>query len=142
MGRAHVCAISDGLVFCYGDNADGALGRGRYAADRRLPAMPIAIGEPIRELVAGNGHTCARAADSDKTWCWGTNSFGELGKGPFARKTEPELVLNLPAGTVAELVAADDHTCARMIDGNSASVTYCWGLNENGQVNPEVAAAS
>jgi alpha-tubulin suppressor-like RCC1 family protein len=140
MGTEHVCALSDeNKLFCYGDNTHGALGSGHYTTDSASTPKPIAIGEhTYLEIAAGDDHTCALTRPSPEgpteTWCWGSNSFGELGKGKSARTYVPREIA-LP-GDVEEIIAADDHTCARTTRWNGDTETYCWGLNTRGQVLP------
>ncbi len=73
---------SDGRVFCWGSNADGACATGAQQPDGTvipssvLPreiAFPRGVALPVRAIVAGDGHACALARD-DLPWCWGRNA--------------------------------------------------------------------
>jgi alpha-tubulin suppressor-like RCC1 family protein len=140
MGRSHVCALSNERLFCYGDNDHGALGRGTYTPSRVLPPEPIAItGSSFLAIAAGDDHTCALTKSTEQasveTWCWGSNSFGELGQGTVARKLVPTRVKL--QGKAEEIVAGDDHTCARVTLEPNNKAVYCWGLNVHEQAVPQ-----
>jgi alpha-tubulin suppressor-like RCC1 family protein len=93
-GLLHTCAVlSDGSVWCWGDNQAGQIGTGVLTADggdgaatgfnpadvlyptqvAGLPAHAVAVG-------AGYQHTCALLVGG-AVMCWGSNQFGELGGG-------------------------------------------------------------
>jgi alpha-tubulin suppressor-like RCC1 family protein len=83
------------------------------------------------QVAVGAGHICALRPDRT-VWCWGSDYK------PWATTT-PGL-LNTTVGTtlpkdigltdVAEIRAAEMHTCARKLDGT----LWCWGHNEAGQL--------
>lgn len=79
------------------------------------------------ELVAGGGHTCARAKGG-KVRCWGRGAHGQIGHGKNSDALVPETVVALPA--VARLTAARDRVCAL---GSDRKVR-CWGRNDQGQL--------
>ncbi len=140
IGSDHACAATDDeTAFCWGDNYLGALGNGRYEADRS--DLQAVVGLPattaITEMSANFEHTCVLLAD-DSVRCWGSNSKGELGNGEASRKLTPtKIELGTTPTTIDELVAGDQHTCAR-----AGSTTWCWGLNDKRQVLPSSPAAS
>ncbi len=69
---------------------------------------------------AGHDHTCGITADR-AAYCWGNNSYGQLGDGSTSGSATPVAV----AGGVgfAALSAGVFHTCG-LTTGGSA---YCWG---------------
>jgi alpha-tubulin suppressor-like RCC1 family protein len=85
-GNGHVCAVHGGdkSVSCWGINNLGQLGN----KTRDTVYGPVALSAPegaaplanVVAISAQNYHTCARTADS-KVYCWGDNSFAELGTG-------------------------------------------------------------
>lgn len=86
VGREHTCARrTDGTLWCWGGNHFGQLGNGTVGG---TPGAPTPTPEPVQvgslatwlEVAGGDYHTCARQTDGT-LWCWGTNSFGELGDG-------------------------------------------------------------
>ena len=80
-GMYHTCAITtSGLTQCWGDNMYGAIGDGT-GVDRLVPTAPALGGVAMTQLSTGLGQsTCGIAANSD-VYCWGLNSYGQLGDG-------------------------------------------------------------
>jgi alpha-tubulin suppressor-like RCC1 family protein len=82
VGDDFVLALSrTDRLFCWGSNAEGACATGAQREDGAVePAtvtaheivLPPGFSRPIREVVAGDGHACALAADR-LPWCWGRN---------------------------------------------------------------------
>jgi alpha-tubulin suppressor-like RCC1 family protein len=63
-------------------------------------------------------------------WCWGNNTFGQIGIGTAgAPQTSPVQVGVL--STWASVSAGGNHTCARQ---GTDSTLWCWGLNTNGRL--------
>jgi len=93
-GLLHTCAVlSDGSVWCWGDNQAGQIGTGVLTADggdgaatEFNPADVLyptqVVGLPAHALAVGAGyqHTCALLVGG-AVMCWGSNQFAELGGG-------------------------------------------------------------
>jgi alpha-tubulin suppressor-like RCC1 family protein len=78
-------------------------------------------------LNAIHRHTCL-ATDDGKVWCWGDNTYRQLGDGTDRPGLHPVLVRNLP-GPAAKVFVGYGHTCALLRNRE----VYCWGKNQNGQ---------
>ncbi len=133
-GDAHTCALlGDKTVVCWGDNGHGQLGDGK-TTNLTQPAMPVFRLTGVAQIVAGGEHTCARMANGT-AFCWGSNSFGQLGIGK-KQLTPAEPVAGLGGTGVLEgieaLAAAGELTCALLRDGRVA----CWGRNDMRQIEP------
>lgn len=132
VGYAHVCARTEaGRVLCWGRNNWGQLGDGT-TVDRKAP-VELAVSDAV-ELAIGNFHGCARIGDGS-VQCWGRDMDprGES-MGPDDRHTigaTPKAMQWL--ADVAQIVAGDDHACAR----TSAGEVLCWGSNDGGQLGDE-----
>lgn len=124
-GNQFTCALSGGMVKCWGHNGSGQLGDGTTAR-RPTPVAVSGITTAV-EIVAGRDHSCARLA-SGSVVCWGDNGYGQLGDGTTARRLTPSPVAGL-VDAVA-LAAGDRHTCALTASGG----VKCWGANASGEV--------
>ena len=82
-------------------------------------------GTKVTQISVGGSHVCALAANN-QIYCWGTNSFGELGNNSTIDSSVPIAVDTsgvLNGKTIAQVSAGSTHTCA--ID--TAGQAYCWG---------------
>lgn len=129
MRRSIVLAAAHALAF-------GALG-----------AVPVTAQAPpqFASLVLGEANTCGLTAEG-VAYCWGDNTFGQLGDGTRDRRTIPTPVggglrfrLLSIAGSVDEVTdpfgrAVKDlkgvHVCGITTD----SAAFCWGADAMGQV--------
>jgi alpha-tubulin suppressor-like RCC1 family protein len=85
-------------------------------------------GNEFINIATGGRHTCGVRADGN-TYCWGENTFGQLGNGTTANQylptgiTEPSIY---PASEKFALSAY--HTCLI----NQQNQLFCWGSNQDG----------
>ena len=105
-----------------------------------------AFGEPaagasgqsgFTELSAGYHTTCG-VTSTHRAYCWGTNTYGQLGNGTVTKETAPAEVLK-GAGpsstgtylsTIAQVSEGQNTTCAV----STTKYVYCWGHNNKGQL--------
>ena len=135
LGSAHTCGLAvDGAVYCWGDNSQGQLGTdstpavcGIHATHCQLAPIRAAAGHVFTTLAAGASHTCALAA-AGAVYCWGSNSYGQLGTGDTVSGAAPRLVTGGIAFT--SVSAGRLQTCALTSGGQA----YCWGSNSNGEL--------
>ncbi len=127
-GGAHSCARkTDGTGWCWGRNESGQLGDGT-TVNSSGPVKVAALGTDTYEVAAGGEHTCVRKTDNT-LWCWGANTFGQLGNGSSSGSPAPVAVSEL--GTAVSAVAlGSTHSCARKADWT----LWCWGENSSGQL--------
>jgi alpha-tubulin suppressor-like RCC1 family protein len=128
-GIDHTCAVTGGLVQCWGGNAGGELGNGTTTPS----TSPVSVSGPtgVVDVVAAEGaeNTCAIDGNG-ALWCWGDNTFGELGFGPGVLSTlVPNLVSGLGAGVVG-VANGFTHTCANTKNGS----LDCSGIDTVGQL--------
>jgi len=128
----------DGVVQCWGLNADGLLGAGKLddilVGDRlgELPAVEVALGGDAVDLVGGARHACALMT-TGKVRCWGSNESSQLGHKVTQAVGDDETPAaqgDLAIAGVVQLAAGRGHTCALTGDGD----VFCWGLSSFGQV--------
>lgn len=125
----HGCIVGvSGAVYCWGFNANGALGDGS-TVDRMTPVRVKGLGERIVQVAAGYMHTCA-IGESRRVYCWGWNGQGQLGNGPERPFEEDRRFRPARVPGLADIVqlAIASHTCAL----DSAGRVSCWGYNEFG----------
>jgi alpha-tubulin suppressor-like RCC1 family protein len=138
LGRAHSCAaLDEGTAWCWGDNSRRQLGDGTLSF-KRLPVQvrgPGGVGvlDGVVRIAAGGRHTCALRSDGT-LWCWGDNSYRQLGDGTQSDRAFPTQVVG-PDGLgllegVETLSLGREHTCASRGDGSA----YCWGYGGSGRL--------
>ncbi len=90
----------------------------------------------VGAVVAGFSHTCA-LDNGDVAYCWGGNSYGQLGNDTTTISPFP---LAVSGGlTFSSLAAGYAHTCGI----STAGQAYCWGDNESGALgNPGAGSSS
>jgi alpha-tubulin suppressor-like RCC1 family protein len=145
-GMLHTCAVSASrAAWCWGWNGEGQVGGQDTSV---VIAEPGLVGFGYRSVSAGGLHTCA-VRENGSAWCWGFSAEGQLGNDTTARRinqpiavegglvfqTDPLLVPpepdpNFPLPPGPFIAAGHSHTCAIATSGQ----TWCWGLNENGQL--------
>jgi alpha-tubulin suppressor-like RCC1 family protein len=126
-GDSHTCAARFGVLYCWGANADGRLGQGE--GDDKDRSAPARVGPDADWIAVATGvaHTCALKQDGS-VWCFGANTFGQLGQGTQASSAVP-LPVVLPAKAV-QLSSEANTVCVVLEDG----ALYCWGRNFEGNI--------
>ena len=128
-GRSNTCAIADGAAYCWGYAGFGALGSGTVDS-----AMPIAVtgalsGKKVTAISVGTvSETSVCAVADGGAYCWGSNTYGQIGDGTTTAQNAP-VAVSLGAQPVTDIAAGGFTTCA--VAGGNA---YCWGLNEFGEL--------
>lgn len=83
VGGEHTCGLRGQLLQCWGWNADGRVGDGTIDW-RTAPGSPVAGSLAWKALSVGERHNCG-ITTNDFLYCWGDNTFGQLGLGMSAR---------------------------------------------------------
>ena len=121
-GTTHTCAVrTNGVVYCWGEGAFGALGRGDTITSV-IPA-PIASAERFVLVRSGRLRSCAIALDG-AAWCWGLEWESTAGNVDFFhQRLLPHRIDGLPP--LRDISISASSTCALTIDG----VALCWEAN-------------
>ncbi|GAA0794253.1 RCC1 domain-containing protein [Spirilliplanes yamanashiensis] len=83
----------------------------------------------LGKIAAGGDHTCA-ARVNGTVWCWGDNTWGQVGTGVAGGvQTTPRRVPGLTG--VTDVAAGDRSTCAV---AEAARRVWCWGSDADGQL--------
>ncbi len=123
------CAISDGDVYCWGSNVRGKVSV-NAPSDAFTSPQRIPLPAKVTSISGGYNHECAITTEvPPQAYCWGDNSFGQLGVdvskqlygGPFRVPV---------ADGLASVAAGMDHSCGL----TPAGVAYCWGNGPFGQL--------
>lgn len=127
-GDGHTCGVRGaGLLFGWGRNTAANLGLGQTNDQQRRVATQIGEDADWQAVVSGQDSSCG-IRSGDQLFCWGGNSFGNLGLGD----AQPRLVPTRVAPEVRWVQVAIDtfHGCG--IDAESS--LYCWGRGIEGQL--------
>jgi alpha-tubulin suppressor-like RCC1 family protein len=131
--RQTSCAVTAaGGAMCWGNNDYGQIGDGSQTdtgnSISHYGARDVAgLTGGVRQVAAGEHHACALKNDGS-VWCWGDNSYGQVGDGTSVKRLTPVQVSGID-GAVA-IDAGLSHTCAL----TAAGAVYCWGRNERGEI--------
>jgi len=136
-------AASDGSAWCWGYGEYGQLGNGGTANSTLASQVMANADTPfadVAEVRIGFESSCARRTDGS-VWCWGANSYGELGI-PSASMASSYYPVQVPfAGTSAQTTATRlaagswETFCAIMQDTS----VVCWGYNGSAQAGAPVS---
>ncbi len=132
-GGLHTCGLTDGgVAHCWGLNASGQIGvrTSRHVcggAPCDLTPSPVGGDLTLASITAGANHTCGITHEGT-LYCWGDNTWGQLGTGTRTAVARPVLVTT--SHRFRSVSAGTAHTCAVADDG----AVLCWGRNEDGQI--------
>jgi alpha-tubulin suppressor-like RCC1 family protein len=126
LGVWTACGVTtNGEGYCWGGNGSGELGIGSKSPTEALEPLKVAGGYTWKAITPGVSVTCGVTAEG-RGLCWGGNTWGERGDGPFPA---PDVTSPVPvAGDLTfQSIDADWCTC-----GVASNVAYCWGLGQEG----------
>lgn len=127
---AHADSINQLASWGYG--LAGELGNGattNSSVPLNVTTSGVLDGKSIAQLSAGRDMTCALDT-AGLAYCWGTNSYGELGNSSTTSSSVP-VAVSMPTGvTFASISAGAIQVCAVSTSGAG----YCWGYGYIGQL--------
>jgi alpha-tubulin suppressor-like RCC1 family protein len=126
--RHSVAIKTDGTLWTWGNNVDGALGDGTATA-RSSPVTTAGGGTNWCVAGAAVCNTTAAVKTDGTLWTWGRNSTGQLGDGTTTSRSSPGTTAG--GGTNWCAVSAGGyHIAAIKTDGT----LWTWGSNGSGQL--------
>ena len=121
---------SDGVVFAWGDNNNGQLGQLGGASQLSTPTAITLLPVQALSIAAGTSHAASIAQDNT-LWMWGSNTSGQLGKGPSGTLTVYPFPAQMGTDMWVAVACGGAHTLAvRLAD----QTLWAWGSNSDGQL--------
>ena len=124
-GSRHMCGIEEGTarVSCWGAaRLSGAEGDAAGLVPTR-----VALEQDVIGLGVGSSSSCL-LANTGRAWCWGLNTYGQLGDGTLTERRTPVEVQS--AVNFTAISVGDSHACGIAETGP----LFCWGMNAWGQL--------
>lgn len=136
----HYCGLTDtNDVYCWGGQVPPTERELRLRNRRiagNLPVDPLPrLGTPEKmeglenteAIAVGLDFSCALRA-SGQVYCWGDNTYGQLGSGSQSDRSDPSPVAGIHDAT--DVWVGSRNACVRSSDGR----VLCWGNNQGGQL--------
>jgi alpha-tubulin suppressor-like RCC1 family protein len=124
------CGVAtDGTGYCWGDNGYGNVGNGVASTDDVLAPVAVSGGLKWAAIDAGGVFACGLTTDG-AIYCWGSNTYGQLGNGKPITNTTTDLS-KVPSKVVGnqtwKAVTIGQYFACGL---TTAGAAYCWGRND------------
>ncbi len=134
VGYGHICHISNGNVFCAGNNS--VYQSSPISSERVTSYTQAVLPFPALKVRAARDFTCALLTNQT-VWCWGANFYGQIGvNSQNMFFPNPTQVATISGVTDLYSSGLSQHTCAR----TSAGKVWCWGRNDSSQIGSSSAS--
>ena len=127
-------ALSGGAAKCWGDNTSYRLGNGSMSAGVFSTPQSVVGLTGVTSVAAGEEYACALLSGGT-VYCWGNNTYGQLGNTSIALGTPNAVQVN-GVTTATAITAGENFACALL----SGGIVQCWGDNGAGQLGNGGAA--
>lgn len=105
---------------------------GTNSAGSVSTTLDIAVNSFYEKLTSGGKHNCV--LKDKEPYCWGDNSFGQLGNGGGSNTALLQKVQGLPQNNINNISLGSEYSCLT----NSIFDVYCWGRNQSGQLGTDL----
>jgi alpha-tubulin suppressor-like RCC1 family protein len=124
LGEDTTCAVTDQAeLWCWGNNYEYQMGNEDLVAPHN-PEKAVTLAAPSNIVSVGYDHACV--IQGGILSCSGSNVFGQLGDGTYARRGSFTAVKN----NIVDVTAGATHTCAL----DNAGALFCFGNSYSGYV--------
>lgn len=134
VGLLAALACVAGLLAAPATVATASTGTAAASAVKASQKAPVSAKRQARTggistVSAGGEFSCGiRRSDKGSLWCWGRNTYGQVGNG--STSTEPVAPTRVGTGSWLKISAGGSTACGIRSD----RALLCWGLNHRGQV--------
>ncbi len=130
----------NGTVWCWGPGGLGQMGNGTTVATTK-PTTSVTDFEPAAstgcpncEDLDASAYGCSIAGNGE-LYCWGDNTYGQVGNGTTLDQTIPQKIA-APSGGWTDVARDSEHSC-----GIAGGRAYCWGRRQYGRIGDGGATA-
>lgn len=132
MGMYASCMTrSDDRLYCQGANHEGQIGDSSFV-DRNSPvsvAGSFSTNGNAKAVSLSNSRTTCAVRNDSRLYCWGDNSFGQMGRSLTTKMSNVPLEVTT-SNNVVQVATGYKHTCALLTNGQ----VVCFGDNSSGQL--------
>ncbi len=137
MGERGACALDmAGHAYCWGEGDYGELGDG----NTNNSTLPVAVdtsgvlaGQSLSQIAVNTWNACA-VSQAGAAYCWGDNSYGQLGNGSSVEGSDVPVAVDasgvLSGVKLTQATVGYQQVCAE----DAGDAVYCWGGNGEGQL--------
>jgi hypothetical protein len=124
-GARHVCAVSGGQLWCWGESAIGELGAGAYDSFAWDPERIGAASDWTEVSILGQ-HTCGTHGGT--VACWGSNYARQIGVSSAPPDQNVEEPRDLPGIAATRTAVGMAHS---LVIDDATGVVTAWGANSH-----------
>ena len=126
-GLYSVCGLDEnGNIFCWGSGASFGISIGT-GEDDIYESKFFLIKKGVEEVCSGGSFSCLKNLDDKNYYCFGDNSYGQLGRDGNPIFTNLSLCGNYDFSSIDCL---RENACGILTNGS----VLCWGRNDYGQI--------